>query len=347
MLWPLHRGKLDERGAVQEKWPAEQATLNTVIRTVPFHEASDADIQGGVRGEADIALEICHVGAGGKDIAGLHGHVLADGFLSKMFFYQADEGVEFDGGMVADVVDAVGCAGRPRIGVRGIPIGIGFRNPVGSPHDSLHDVVDVGEVALHASLVEHLYWLSFQNRLREQEIRHVRPAPRPVHREEPQTRRRQSVQVRIRVGHQLVRLLGGGIEGDGMVHVVVHGKRLRSVQPVDGTAGGVCQVRGPGMAATFEEVGEPHQIALHVRVRVRDGVAHTGLRRQIHHPVEGMRCEQRLQGRSILKRTPYESEIPGQGPELFQPCLLEGNVIVVVEVVETHHRITTTQQGFA
>ena len=66
--------------------------------------------------------------------------------------------------------------------------GSGAGNLLHDPHDAFDDVVDVGEVPLHASVVEDLDGVALQNGPREQEQRHVRPSPGTVHGEEPQPR---------------------------------------------------------------------------------------------------------------------------------------------------------------
>lgn len=65
------------------------------------------------------------------------------------FFNQADEGVEFDRGMVADVADTAGGVPSPDWDGRG-PLG----NPAGGAHDALdNNVVKAGEVALYSTVV--------------------------------------------------------------------------------------------------------------------------------------------------------------------------------------------------
>jgi hypothetical protein len=67
--------------------------------------------------------------------------------------------------------------------------------------------------------------------LGEQEQRHVRPAPGAVDGEEAQAGGRQAVEVAVGVRHQLVGLLGGGVEADRVVDAVVLGERHRVLPP--------------------------------------------------------------------------------------------------------------------
>jgi len=50
-----------------------------------------------------------------------------------------------------------------------------------------HDIIDIGEVPLHAAVVVNLYRLTANDRIGKLEISHVRAAPGPVYGEESQT----------------------------------------------------------------------------------------------------------------------------------------------------------------
>src|ERR1700676_718153 len=72
--------------------------------------------------------------------------VLPDCAHAEEALQLADEGFEFDGGMVSDVVD------RTRSNARGLY----YRRSRQHAHDTLDNVVDVGKVALHPAKVEDL-----------------------------------------------------------------------------------------------------------------------------------------------------------------------------------------------
>ena len=133
-------------------------------------------------------------------------------------------------------------------------------------HDALRDVADVGEVAAVMAVVEDVDRLAGQDVLREQEQRHVGPAERAVHREEPQARDRQPVQARVRVRHELVALLRRRVQRQRMVDVLVHGERHLGVRAVDGARRGEHEVLDAVVAAAFEH----RHRALHVAVDVRE-----------------------------------------------------------------------------
>ena len=82
-------------------------------------------------GEAHVALQVLDVGAGGGHVAGLHRQIAADGLFAERLFEEGDEPVEFDRGVVADVVDAVGRGAGAGIGPGGVPRRVGRRDAVG------------------------------------------------------------------------------------------------------------------------------------------------------------------------------------------------------------------------
>src|SRR5690606_3045001 len=84
-------------------------------------------------------------------------------------------------------------------------------------------------------------------------------------------------QVTVGVGHQLVGLLGGGVEGQRVVDVVVHRIGHLLVGAVHRAGRGVQQVLHGMGAAAFQDVQEAVQVAACVGARVAERVAHTGL----------------------------------------------------------------------
>lgn len=88
-------------------------------------------------------------------------------------------------------------------------------------HYTLHDVIDIGKVAFAVAVVEDLNVLAFTEFVGKAEIRHVWAAGWTIDREETQTCGRDIVELRIGMGHELVALLGRGIEAHWIVHLVI------------------------------------------------------------------------------------------------------------------------------
>src|SRR5690606_36141907 len=95
----------------------------------------------------------------------------------------------------------------------------------------------------------------------ELDRRHVRSPPGPVDGEEAQAGAGNAEQVTVGVGHQLVGLLGGGVEGQRVVDVVVHRIGHLLVGAVHRAGRGVQQVLHGMGAAAFQDVQEAVQVA--------------------------------------------------------------------------------------
>ena len=96
------------------------------------------------------------------------------------------------------------------------------------------DVVDVGEVAAAVAHVEDLDGVAAAQLLGEPEIGHIGPAHGAVHGEEAQAGGRDGVELGVSRGHELVGLLGGGVEGYRRVDAVLLGERNFLVAAVNG-----------------------------------------------------------------------------------------------------------------
>ena len=196
-------------------------------------------------------------------------------------------------------------------------------------------------------MVEHLDRFTRKDRPGEQHRGHVRPSPRPIHREEAQTGGRQPVQVAVGVGHQLIGFLAGGIQAHRVVDRLALVKGQVAVAAIHRTAGGIHQVTNVVVTAAFQDVAKPHQIALDVGRRVLQRVTHPCLGSQIHHHIRTLLGKQSRQRIAVLKRDRLEppGSFRGHGLDLTQTRLFEGRVVVAVEVVETDHALAAGQQS--
>lgn len=133
----------------------------------------------------------------------------------KLFLKDADEVEEVLGTVVADVVHLVGRHGQAVLAVALLG-GVAH-----DAHHAFHDVVHIGEVALAVAVVEDFYLLAPHQLVGKAEVGHVGTAGRAVDGEEAQAGGGDVVKLGIGVRHQLVALLRGGVEADGIVHLVV------------------------------------------------------------------------------------------------------------------------------
>lgn len=117
--------------------------------------------------------------------------------------------------VVADVVDFVW---RKRKSV--LPITL-LRCMLHDADYAFNDVVDVGEIPLAVAVVEYFYRLALTELVCEAEVGHVRTTCRSIHCEEPQSSRRDIVELAVGMGHQLVALLCCRIKAYRIVYLVV------------------------------------------------------------------------------------------------------------------------------
>jgi len=160
------------------------------------------------------------------------------------------------------------------------------RHVVERMHAALGDVVDVGEVADHVTVVEHLDGLALRYGAGKEHRAHVGPPPRAVNRKVAQSRHRDAVKLRVGMRHQFVTLLARRIQTNRIIDLVVFAVRDLAVEAINRTGRRIEQMLHLVVAAGLENVEEAHEVALHVGIRVRDGVAHTRLGSEVHHLVE-------------------------------------------------------------
>ena len=208
------------------------------------------------------------------------------------------------------------------------------------PHHALHDVVYVSEVPQTVAVVEYFYLLALDQPVREAEVGHVRPAAGAVHGEEPQARGRYVVELAVGVGQQLVALLGGSVEADGVVHLVVGGVRHFLVGAVDAGRGGVDQMLHAGassvvaVAAGLQDVVESDQVALDVRVGVCDAVPDPGLGCKVDHDGRAEVPEYAVHGIPVRNGLAEEGEPVPVFPQPVKTLVLEPDVVVVGDAVD-------------
>ena len=239
----------------------------------------------------------------------------------------------------ADVVDSVG---RQR---ETIFSGLLLRGSLHHADNTFDDVVNVGEVALAVAIVEDLNGLACLQFLRGGEVEHVRSACRTVNGEEAETGRRNIVELAVAVCQKLVGLFSGCVEGDRVIDLVFNCEGHFFVAAVYGGAGGVDQMLDScgtvviGVAAGFEDVVETDQVALDVDVRVIDGVADAGLRRQVDDD-RGFVDREYFVDQGIVRDAASDENMPDRGVDRVdhaKTVLLELRIIVIVHVVEADH----------
>ena len=133
----------------------------------------------------------------------------------QLFLQDGHEVKEVFRGVVTDVVHLVRWYGQS---VLAVPLLGGVLHDA---HHSLHNVVNIGEVALAVAIIENLDGFAFHQFVGEAEVSHVGTTGGAIDGEEAQAGRGDVVELRVGMGHQLVALLRGGVEAHGVVYLVV------------------------------------------------------------------------------------------------------------------------------
>ena len=225
---------------------------------------------------------------------------------------------------------------RAGSGVSPDQLGSPCGGPIDQPHHRLHDVIDIGEIAPHFSVVEQLDRLAGADRGGEDPHRHIRAAPRAVDGEKAQAGRRQIEQVRIGMRHQLVRLLRGAVQAERMIDVVGGAERHPGVGAIDRRRRRIDEMAAAVVAAAFQDVEEADEIGVHIGMRVDQRMPDAGLRGEMDHERKAMLGEQGRGGGAIRQIQPHEFEILG-ARELLQPRFLQRRIVIRREVIDADH----------
>ncbi len=297
-----------------------------------------------------FGLELRGIGVRLVNVAGLHRQELLLGGLAVRALDFGDKVHQLYRVAAPDVVHLVGHAVRALFRDRHV---------VERMHAALSDVIDVGEVANHVTVVEHLDGLALRDGAGKEHGAHVGPPPRAVNREVAQSRHRDAVKLRVGMRHQFVALLARRIQTNRVVDLVVFAVRDLAVQAINRTGRRIEQMLHLVVAACLENVEEADHVALHVGIRVRDGVAHSGLCREVHHLVELLGSKELVDvflvgevhadKTSLFERRALEHATERQVVEqtalgcaetVFpQATVLEAHIVIVVDVVESDNLV--------
>ena len=230
---------------------------------------------------AKVFLQWCCVGKCDWDITWLHWHKFLmglkviigrkDSSADQLLLKDGDEVEEVLGRVVANVIYLIWWYGKT------ILTHLLLRCMLHDAHYALDDVVYIGEVALAMAIVEDLNLLALDQLVGESEVCHVGTTGRTIDGEEAQTGAGYVVELGIGMGHQLIALLGGGIEADGIVHLIVGGVWDLLVAAIDGGTAGIDQMADLVMAAGLEDIIEAYEIALDIGIGIGDAVSHSCL----------------------------------------------------------------------
>ena len=141
--------------------------------------------------------------------------------------------------------------------------------------------------------------------------------------------------------HQLIGLLGCCIQRYRVIDLIIRTVRHFFIAAVYGRTRRINQMLHRGMplivrmAASLQNVIEANQVCFHIGIWVRNGIADTCLRTEVHHNFRLILLKDRFDHRLVSQITFYEAEIV-KLLQFVQTCFFQTYIIVVVHVVQTH-----------
>ena len=96
---------------------------------------------------------------------------------------------------------------------------------------TFHDIIHISKISLTVSIIKDLDLLPGTQLIGKSKIRHVRSSGRSVYGEEPETGRRNIIQLAVGMGQQFIALLCSRVEGNRVVHLVFGAVRHFLLEP--------------------------------------------------------------------------------------------------------------------
>ena len=135
--------------------------------------------------------------------------------------------------------------------------------------------------------------------------------------------------------HQFVALLRGGIEGYGVVHLVVRGVRHLLVAAIDRGGRGIDQMFDFVVTASLQDIVESDEVALDVSVGISNAVADSCLSGEVHNNDNLVFREDFLYCVFVCDGGVDKSPIPMQGFDFFQTLILDVDIVVVGDGIDS------------
>src|SRR2546428_7775452 len=129
-----------------------------------------------------------------------------------------------------------------------------------------------------------------------------------------------------------------------MIGVVMLGERLSGVEAVDRTAGCEHEVFDVRVPATLEDVLKAEDVALDVRERILDRIAHAGLRGEMDDASRALLTKQTGHLRAVghIEQDELESI---EVAKLPQSRFLQPGVVIRIQVIDADDVVATLEQA--
>ena len=131
------------------------------------------------------------------------------------------------------------------------------------------------------------------------------------------------------MGHQLITLLGSGIEADGIIYLVIGGIRYLLITAIDGRTAGIDQMLHRMMTTSFQDVVEAYQVTLNITIRIGDAVAHTSLSSEVDDNIYFVFYKYILNKGLVSNATFDEGPFFRQTFDFFQSLVFETDIVII------------------
>ena len=147
------------------------------------------------------------------------------------------------------------------------------------------------------------------------------------------------------MGHQLIALLGGGIERHRIIHPILNCKRNLLVSTVNARRRSVHQVLYRMVPAGLEDIVKANYIAFNINIRILNRVPHPGLSREVNHNVEFLLFEKTAYKLTVSDGALNEAVLrvgsPRRGGNLPKPILLQAHIVVTIQIIQPYNPART------
>ena len=144
-------------------------SFNSFPSLVPLDKIPYSILNTSLRLESNIILEPLGICMGCFDIACLHLHHIFDSGFPNCFFNRLDIGNQLNWIWISDVENLIRGWRCWCIGILAAPVWIRDCRFDIESRNTFDDIINIGKVSNHFSVVKHIDWLIFKDRLSKQE----------------------------------------------------------------------------------------------------------------------------------------------------------------------------------
>lgn len=303
-----------------------------IVALIPFSKLAQSFFNRRRRLEVKVALQFADIRIRLVDVTGLHWQELLLRRFADSLLQDLDEMHELLRLIVADVVDLIAVAQR-----------IGLGRITEHMLNARYNIIDIREIAVHVSVIVNLDRFSLADLVGEFEISHIRASERTIDREEAQARRRDAIEMTVRIRHELIRLLRRCVETDGMVDIVCCREGRLLLVAVNRRARCKEKMLYLVMAAGFKNIEEADDVGIDIRTRMVNAVPHTSLCRQVDDNVRLILLKE-CRDRRLIRQVTFDERELRILTQNLQAALLQPDIVIVIDIVKADNRRPESQQ---